>query len=75
MKTYNILHIVGAIAFTMIATMAVMGSWMIQVNNKQLAKLHAADAVIEQVRNDETDYFYDALVEGDAYQIYIAGEK
>ena len=75
MKTYNILHIVGAIAFTMLATMAVMGSWMIQVNNKQLAKLHAAEAVIEQVENDEPDYFYDVLVEGDVYQIYITGEK
>lgn len=75
MKTYNILHIVGAIAFTMLATMAVMGSWMIQVNNKQLAKLHAAEAVIEQVENDEPDYFYDVLVEGDAYQNYITGEK
>lgn len=75
MKTYNLLHIVGAIAFTMIATMAVMGSWMIQVNNKQLVKLHAAEAVIEQVRNDEPDYFYDVLVEGDVYQIYITGEK
>lgn len=74
MKTYNILHIVGAIAFAMLATMAVMGSWMIQVNNK-MAKLHAAEAVIEQVRNDEPDYFYDVLVEGDAYQIYITGEK
>ena len=75
MKTYNILHIVGAIAFTMIAAMAVMGSWMIQVNNKQLAKLHAAEAVIEQVENDEPDYFYDVLVEGDTYQIYITGEN
>ena len=75
MKTYNILHIVGAIAFTMLATMAVMGSWMIQVNNKQLAKLHAAEAVIEQVENDEPDYFYDVLVEGDTYQIYITGEN
>lgn len=75
MKTYNILHIVGAIAFTMLATMAVMGSWMIQVNNKQLAKLQAAEAVIEQVRNDEPDYFYDVLVEGDTYQIYITGEN
>ena len=75
MKTYNILHIVGAIAFTMIAAMAVMGSWMIQVNNKQLAKLQAAEAVIEQVRNDEPDYFYDVLVEGDTYQIYITGEN
>ena len=75
MKTYNILHIVGAIAFTMLATMAVMGSWMIQVNNKQLAKLHAAEAVIEQVENDEPDYFYDVLVEGDAYQNYITGEN
>ena len=75
MKTYNILHIVGAIAFTMLATMAVMGSWMIQVNNKQLAKLQAAEAVIEQVRNDEPDYFYDVLVEGDAYQNYITGEN
>lgn len=75
MKTYNILHIVGAIAFTMLATMAVMGSWMIQVNNKQLARLHAAEAVIEQVRDDEPDYFYDVLVEGDAYQNYITGEK
>jgi uncharacterized protein YacL (UPF0231 family) len=75
MKTYNILHIVGAIAFTMLATMAVMGSWMIQVNNKQLAKLQAAEAVIEQVENDEPDYFYDVLVEGDAYQIYITGEN
>lgn len=74
MKTYNLLHIVGAIAFTMLATMAVMGSWMIQVNNKQLAKLHAAEAVIEQVENDEPDYFYDVLVEGDAYQNYITGE-
>jgi uncharacterized protein YacL (UPF0231 family) len=75
MKTYNILHIVGAIAFTMLATMAVMGSWMIQVNNKQLAKLHAAESVIEQVRNDKSDYFYDVLVEGDTYQIYITGEN
>ena len=75
MKTYNILHIVGAIAFTMLATMAVMGSWMIQVNNKQLAKLQAAEAVIEQVENDEPDYFYDVLVEGDAYQNYITGEN
>jgi hypothetical protein len=48
---------------------------MIQVNNKQLAKLHAAEAVIEQVRNDKPDYFYDVLVEGDAYQNYITGEN
>lgn len=75
MKCFNLLHIVAAIAFTMLATMAVMGSWMIQVNNKQLAKLHAAEAVIEQVRNDEPDYFYDVLVEGDAYHNYITGEK
>ena len=75
MKTYNILHIVGAVAFTMLATMAVMGSWMIQVNNKQLAKLHAAEAVIEQVAEDEPIYFYDVLVEGDNYQIYITGEN
>ena len=75
MKTYNILHIVGAIAFTMLATMAVMGSWMIQVNNKQLAKLHAAEAVIEQVAKDEPIYFYDVLVEGDNYQLYITGEN
>lgn len=75
MKCYNLLHIVVAIAFTMLATMAVMGSWMIQVNNKQLAKLHAAEAVIEQVENDEPDYFYDVLVEGDAYQMYITGEN
>jgi hypothetical protein len=59
----------------MLATMAVIGSWMIQVNNKQLAKLHAAEAVIEQVENDEPNYFYDVLVEGDAYQNYITGEN
>lgn len=75
MKCFNLLHIVGAIAFTMIATIVAMGSWMIQVNNKQLAKLHAAEAVIEQVRNDKPDYFYDVLVEGDAFQNYITGEK
>lgn len=75
MKCFNLLHIVVAIAFTMLATMAVMGSLMIQVNNKQLAKLHAAEAVIEQIRNDKPDYFYDVLVEGDTYQNYITGEN
>ena len=75
MKCFNLLHIVGAIAFTMLTTMTAMASWMLTLNNKQLAKLHAADAVIEQVRNDEPDYFYDVLVEGDAYQIYITGEN
>ena len=75
MKCFNLLHIVGAIAFTMLATVAGMGSYMIQANNKQLAKLHAAEAVIEQVAEDEPVYFYDVLVEGDNYQLYITGEN
>lgn len=32
------------------------------------ARLNAAEAVISQVSNDEPDYYYDVLVEGDVYQ-------
>lgn len=75
MKTYNILHIVGAIAFTMLVTATVTYSLLLGQINDLSAKLSNAAAVIEQVAEDEPVYFYDVLVEGDNYQIYITGEN
>ena len=75
MKTYNILHIVGAIAFTMLVTATVTYSLLLGQINDLSAKLSNAAAVIEQVAEDEPIYFYDVLVEGDNYQIYITGEN
>lgn len=75
MKTYNILHIVGAIAFTMLVTATVTYSLLLGQINDLSAKLSNAAAVIEQVAEDEPVYFYDVLVEGDNYQLYITGEN
>ena len=75
MKTYNILHIVGAIAFTMLVTATVTYSLLLGQINDLSAKLSNAAAVIKQVAEDEPVYFYDVLVEGDNYQLYITGEN
>lgn len=75
MKTYNLLHIVGAIAFTMLVTATVTYSLLLGHINDLSTKLSNADAVIEQVAEDEPVYFYDVLVEGDNYQLYITGEN
>lgn len=40
---------------------------IISLNNQ----LERADAVIEQVRQDNPDYYYDVLVEGETYQDYL----
>lgn len=75
MKTYNILHIVGAIAFTMLATMAITYSLLLGHINDLRNKLNAAEAVIEEVKRDRPDYVLDCLSSGDAYQNYMTGEK
>lgn len=75
MKTYNLLHIVGAIAFTMLVTATVTYSLLLGHINDLRNKLNAAEAVIEEVERDRPDYVLDCLSEGDAYQIYITGEN
>lgn len=75
MKCFNLLHIVGAIAFTMLVTATVTYSLLLGHINDLRNKLNAAEAVIEEVERDRPDYVLDCLSEGDAYQIYIAGEN
>ena len=59
----------------MLVTATVTYSLLLGQINDLSAKLSNAAAVIEQVAEDEPIYFYDVLVEGDNYQIYITGEN
>lgn len=53
---------------------SVLAISLVQMANKAAAhyeEAYLASKVIEQIREDNPDYFYDVLIETDVYQEYI----
>lgn len=60
-------HLVNTV-ITAICFVAVSALMCVERINELKAQVDAAEAVIDQVWNEQPDYCLDVLVEGDAYQ-------